>query len=547
MKNLPLFIFLICNLSVFASKKYVATTGNDRNPGTQASPYLTVKYGVEHSTDTCFINSGNYNLPNFQILVHAGIKLVGADSSNTILNCTYTTSGTFGLWSATAAIGNNSFYNLKFEGNRVAYAAIYVTRRSNITLNRCVIQNFNNSAIIVTDALDDDSPGISGIVITNCQFINSSSYFALGSGGIVWLRGTKDGTIANNIISASYRTGDSAGFGLKMSHLENYSIHDNVIKVLNHDDASKWIFAAELNHILGGVEVYNNTIEGIFDIAGHHCQKGKYSYSLSFHNNLFGTQTLTSMYKYGLQLENIPNKGELEMSDVLIYNNTFRNLSRAIICMLYPQTVLKKISIYYNVFYNIGWNNSKQEGNVFSCMGPGKSNIRDIYIDNNTIMAAEVAGGSQGTAINLPERGCTTHNFRIRNNIIQGFDHSPVETGNLYPTGIIDSLYILNNDFFQNGNSNDPFWHGITPSHIFSSGGIKDNPLFVSSYDFRLQPDSPDINAGKPVGFSADITGNSISGNPDIGAYEYHPSSPSGKVGLLNGNSSTFNDEVGKQ
>lgn len=50
-----------------------------------------------------------------------------------------------------------------------------------------------------------------------------------------------------------------------------------------------------------------------------------------------------------------------------------------------------------------------------------------------------------------------------------------------------------------------------------------DNVPFTADDGFHLQTGSPAINAGTPVGFSSDIMGTAVSGNPDIGAYEYAP------------------------
>lgn len=47
------------------------------------------------------------------------------------------------------------------------------------------------------------------------------------------------------------------------------------------------------------------------------------------------------------------------------------------------------------------------------------------------------------------------------------------------------------------------------------------DPKFISTSDFHLQYGSPAINTGNSFGFTKDIEANSISGLPDIGAYEY--------------------------
>ena len=78
-------------------------------------------------------------------------------------------------------------------------------------------------------------------------------------------------------------------------------------------------------------------------------------------------------------------------------------------------------------------------------------------------------------------------------------------------------ISIENNIFYNNGNSNAPIYSGSATVQ----NNIVGNPLFVSSSDFHLQSSSPAINKGLNVGLTSDYAGNSISGTPDIGAYEY--------------------------
>lgn len=63
-----------------------------------------------------------------------------------------------------------------------------------------------------------------------------------------------------------------------------------------------------------------------------------------------------------------------------------------------------------------------------------------------------------------------------------------------------------------------------TSGNWTNSGGSFWSRIFSGSDDLRLTADSPMINAGKSVsGRTSDILGNPIVGTPDIGAYEFQP------------------------
>src|SRR3954463_6096148 len=60
------FAVLLCQLAAAAGLRaatyYVATNGNDANPGTQSQPFLTVQKGVNvaHAGDTVLVGAGTY-------------------------------------------------------------------------------------------------------------------------------------------------------------------------------------------------------------------------------------------------------------------------------------------------------------------------------------------------------------------------------------------------------------------------------------------------------------------------------------------------------
>lgn len=516
-------LLLLSSHPLMAANTYVATAangGNDSNAGTIGSPWLTAKKGIESTTagDTCKFGIGTFPITAY-IVPPIGVHIDGVDSASTIFNVTFTTSAAFNMYSATVVNGNHYISDIKFEGNGTAYSAVYITRRSNITFNRCSFHNFLSGGVHAFDGYDNvaNSPAISAINIYNCQFVDCSRYLAAGSFGAIWHRGVKDYSILNTTAIANYLPGDSAGFLVKGSRMKNVRISKCTFKLYNHDDGVKWAFALEYNHNLGGVQIDSCDIQGVLDFAGNMCYKGPYAYSLWIHHNRIGHESLSVRWADGIYLENYSTHVSMDMSDVIIEDNTFNYLTRAIIFMKVAeglQSQFRRITIQRNPMTNIGRDASGANGWGITWSGSGGV-FRDINIYNNVFSAAVIGARSQLVGINLPVRGSTVDVYKIINNITVGFDNSPIMTDGGYLTGTIDSLYIQNNIHYQNGNNNDPKWWGITPTNIFSSNLLKVDPLFISTRDFHLQTTSPAINAGMDVGLPY------LYAAPDLGAYEY--------------------------
>jgi PKD repeat protein len=63
MKKLLIILFCLISISLNATIYYVAKTGNNGNPGTIGSPFLTITYGISRlaSGDILFVRTGTYN------------------------------------------------------------------------------------------------------------------------------------------------------------------------------------------------------------------------------------------------------------------------------------------------------------------------------------------------------------------------------------------------------------------------------------------------------------------------------------------------------
>ena len=109
----------------------------------------------------------------------------------------------------------------------------------------------------------------------------------------------------------------------------------------------------------------------------------------------------------------------------------------------------------------------------------------------------------------------------LQNTIVNGFERGVVYSA----AGLFEEGYNL-----VYGASVAAFSGFIPSVHTQES-----NPLFVdvASRDFRLTADSPAINAGVALAYTADFAGNSVPQNSlvDIGAYEFIATSGSGREG----------------
>ena len=180
---------------------------------------------------------------------------------------------------------------------------------------------------------------------------------------------------------------------------------------------------------------------------------------------------------------------------------------------------VSNVRISYNIFDNIGCSNtdSKGWGVKFAYEG-GDDVISNIDILNNVFIAATIKSTMWG--ISLPLSGVAS-NVRIRNNIINGFDYTPIYGNG--SAGSIDILSVENNLFYGNGNSNSVLYIiGLVQNNNNTQNNLIADPLFLSYSDFSLQQCSPAINMGINTGLTTDILRHPIVGLPDIGSYEYY-------------------------
>jgi len=526
MKKILFLILVLLSVNTFATRWHVKADGSNAAAGTKIAPLQT----LAHAFSTAALNYdtvvliGTVNITTTVFPeIHTSL-ISDIDNPGTII---YTGNSIALAWySATIQSGGFTVDGITFDGQNTGTGAVTITRLGNVTFKNCTIKDFIDGGLNFYNPATT-APAVTGNIIYNNTITNCTQYLAAGSFGNLWLTGQKNALVRKNTITATFRTGDNAGFVFKSSHSENFKIDSNTFTVIGHDDGAKWCFAMEMNHNFGGHEINANRIQGVIDFAGTNCLKGNYNYSVWIHHNNIGHTTQSARYQYGIFLE----ISDGLMEQVIIEDNTFDNLTAVLQFYSAGSEVTRKIYFRRNLCTNIGIISGSGLG--WGVMQSGSSTtatLRDVYLDNNTFSA--LSTGSQIAAIRLPYR-IATRNYNARNNIIIGFENSPIITDGGVLTGTIDTLNIQNNLIYNNGNSNNVNWYGIQPTNVTNTGVVKSDPLFISATNYKLQPTSPAINTGLKIGYPYSGTA------PDIGYSEYDGTKKiqltGGKIKVING------------
>ena len=512
MKTLFIYILLLFSLQGFAGKLYVSSTGNNGAIGSlPAFPLATISHAANIATnDTIYIMGTNTTTAVAYLNINTSVMNYGANAK---IISTITGATVFSYYSATIVNGSTSqISGIEFDGQNIAYGAIMSSRVGGMTIRDNYIHDFRSVGIHLYNPATT-APACVGTTIYNNIVTNCARYLAAGSYGNIWTMGQKNLIVRKNIVTASFITGDSAGFAYKASHLENAKIDSNEFYIINHNDGVKWAFAIEINNSFGGNEIAYNTLQGILDVAGNNPGKGIYEFCLSIHDNLIGHPELTPYWQLGIILESYPYT-----RDILIYNNHTRNVATALSVYHLNNNLFENVKYHHNLIDNVGRTTGGGSGYAINISGNyAGSVVRNIEIDNNTIV-----GSGNGTAVTAIafSGGSKTRNIKVRNNIISTFPNAAILTPGTPVTGSIDTLTLQNNLIYNCGNSNNPRWYGITPINLTNTGTIKENPLFIGSLDFKLQTGSPAIDAGLNIGYGYLYAG------PDMGAFEYEIENP---------------------
>lgn len=488
--------------------KYIETSsngGSDSNLGTQASPWETMSKALSslNNGDTLYVGRGIF--PVSTTLYAKNIKIIGSGRDNTFVDVT-STPGAYAIyfWTDDFSASPIEISGITFKGNVTGARCLYIWRKNNPYIHDCSFLDFLTSGVVFGNSTPVTTwatgARFENNIVTNCapfNNMNSASIHVIGQ---------KNYRIINNQAINPKRNTAMPGALIKFNYTQGGLVEYNNLEVIGNNDGAGWAFALEFWNSNGGDEVRNNTIRGVIDMTGGTFTPGTYTYQTYIHDNIIGFLTAQSIIRHGIYIEGTSKY-------VIIEKNTISNVTLGVIIYTNNTHSSNNVIIRKNLFNNIGTLASNTYCHGIRQGGTTGFILDNYYIYNNTIVANPDSIAETTCGIQLPSGGTST-NIYIRNNIIQGFFHAPIRTES-GGTGTINSLYIQNNNFYNNGDGNDVTYSGITPTNITKTSNIALDPLFVSTTDFTLQAESPCIDKGIYVGL--DFLGNS----PDIGAYEY--------------------------
>jgi uncharacterized protein (TIGR02145 family) len=514
-----------------ATTYYIDENGSNSNDGSIANPWLTLYYACTQATtpgDIIHVNAGTNHVDQTCYLSE-GVSITGEGVTSVLLS-SVVGQYTYAIELSSAAEGTDGSQFISFikmDGDALtATGALIVNARSNVEIHHCTFVDFSDIGVVFNGGVGwKDNPSGTDIWATGNKFYNNlvdncASYMPAGDNGNGCLGiGYQEGLLVyNNSIFQTSRYDGYDGYCIKY-YSEGYNkglkIYHNTL-ITNPPAGPQpnmsWGFTIELHHSLGGLELYNNTINGAVDFVIS--SKGDYPVAMKIYDNTFGYDTMSPPLDgegdVGIRFERL-------IEETHIYRNRFKNLKTCLYAdlsnIIAGSRYMTDIYMFYNICDSIGTALNNKGWGIRVTVDSLGGVFDNWNIWNNIFIANQDYTTVYG--IEIPQSNSTT-NISIRNNIIQGFSSAPIHKQN---SGTYDSVSIENNIFYGNGNSNNPSGSATYTNYTLSS--IKDNPDFVSTSDFHLLLGSPAIDAGLDVGLTTDYSNLPVSNPPEIGVYEY--------------------------
>jgi Secretion system C-terminal sorting domain/Right handed beta helix region len=312
------FAFLMTTAALSATF-YVATTGNDNNPGTLALPFATINKAaaIAKSGDVVKIKSGMYK-PSTRIQplnsgsANAPITFMAEVKDSVIIDGSLASSPTvsdrLGLFTILGTEANLQSW-IVVDGLRIinsTFVGFYARYSSNITFKNCSTRNTGASGIIGANSSD--------ILILNnnvqmaCQYPSS----AVGTNECITVASVNRFEIAHNVVSDRTLDLNNGGEGIDAKNeSKNGSIHHNT--VFNLVRLGIYVDAYQRN--LSNVEVYANTVFNCRKGIVAAIEAGGTSQGIKIHDNIVYDNELAGIQIAGYLISGI-------MKDVFVYQNT---------------------------------------------------------------------------------------------------------------------------------------------------------------------------------------------------------------------------------
>jgi hypothetical protein len=273
-----------------------------------------------------------------------------------------------------------------------------------------------------------------------------------------------------------------------------------------------------------GFIMYGNTVTNVSTLVPGGSNKTYHAIYVGGNNIDIGWNTITNTLAYnGIQINHDGTSGFYNFSfhdnDISDVNGSGINLST-----IDPSSGYVKV--YNNVIHHVGVNNASDGSgdDPHSCLavkGYGSATgVGTAQLYNNTMYDCSsylnvwpTAGGSCAVLIVGKQLNVTTN---LVNNIAYQPTYAGTSKQDVYICGSGGPLGTFTG-------SNNIWYSDSAPASTYGATltGAIENPLFVSTSDFMLQPTSPAIGAGIPFGgLTVDFNQVTRPNPPSIGAYE---------------------------
>jgi len=489
-------VFIICLLVIVSSLSkgtnyHVAKTGLNTNEGTFAFPYLTITQGlsVANAGDTVFVREGVYQESvSFPRSGTSGSPIVLRNYQGAIVTVDAQSTRVYGIYASDkdyiSIIGIRTKDPLNY--------GIKFMNCSNTLLDSCQATNTTLSNTI-ENILIENTTRKSNYIIKNC-------YASNGSNGIAIMGMTTNTLIQNCEVENTYYTGVTVTCTTDTASAPHQTVIDGVY---SHNNGRTGIGT----RILVDVTVKNshlayNSATGI--------QIEAMSYNSIVEDNVCEYNSRSSEFETGIWIYNSTNS--------IVRRNITRGNQTGIRCWN-----MINFQIYNNLIID---NNYQPGGSVINTSGADFRNAAGTFY-NNVLVGNSASNSKLGSVHVYPEG---VNNITFKNNIIMN-DGSVDTPKDMDFDQAAGSTVISDNNLIYNANRTISIqvgdlnytWVNYKSTTGQDAHSLNANPLFVdpANGNFRLQSNSPAINAGVNVGLIYDYLGNLIVGNPDIGAYEY--------------------------
>lgn len=539
-KIITILLFILIAFQSNATTYYVDLAGNNTNPGTIGSPWLTFAYAVAHATtpgDIIHVNAGFYAVSTQCVVAdHVSVEGVGVGTeiSLTYYNASYH-SASIMLTNGTedTSKGHQSISNIWFDGGSFAsFIGILVRGRSYVSIHDCTFSNFQVAAVLFDGKTAGENTGVPpSVFATGNQFYNNivtncnDRVLQTGAGvsaGSLALGGQTTMLIHDNTID---NTGKAQGhngdlIGAIQGNNKDIKLYNNILNK-PHDEGNSFNCGVETWFDMGGWEVYGNTYTGggaAFDIGYGGARKYGFPYSWYFHDNTFHNTTfLDSLPTYSGSIGSIAINIEssthatygpfpiFASGDIIISNNHCDKIADLVSATLNNNAsdTLHRVYVYKNLCENMGYRDDSYSA-VFYLHITNGSLIDSFFIDNNTLSGDTLTGSSKAILFTEHSIG-TISNIYFRNNIAQkangGYGYLTFRG-----TRACNRVFIQKNITYLNSHSNSTYYFSGTPlttNFTITPANLLTDPLVNS--DYTLKSSSPARGVGISVGYGTDI------------------------------------------